>query len=103
MSTATCKARVVAVPIELASVRPRAVAAIKTQCSSCHLKDICLPCGLTGPELERLDGLMFARRKVPAGEVLYREGDRFQSIYAVRSGTFKSSLMLADGREQVSG
>ena len=38
-----------------------------------------------------------------AGDSLYREGDRFQFIYAVRSGTFKSSLTLADGREQVSG
>jgi len=46
---------------------------------------------------------MFGRRRVAAGETLYREGDRFQFIYAVRSGTFKSSLTLADGREQVSG
>src|SRR5690349_12833129 len=104
MHTATSKAPVT-IPIApaAAAARPQAVAAIKTQCSSCHLKDICLPCGLTGPELERLDGLMFGRRKVAAGEVLFREGDRFQFIYAVRSGTFKSSLMLADGREQVSG
>jgi CRP/FNR family transcriptional regulator, anaerobic regulatory protein len=40
---------------------------------------------------------------VAAGQVLYREGDKFQFIYAVRSGTFKSSLTLSDGREQVSG
>jgi CRP/FNR family transcriptional regulator len=46
---------------------------------------------------------MFARRKVKMGHTLYREGDKFQFIYAVRSGTFKSSLTLKDGREQVSG
>ncbi len=46
---------------------------------------------------------MFARRKIAMGETLYREGDRFQYIYAVRSGTFKSCLTLVDGREQVSG
>jgi CRP/FNR family transcriptional regulator len=79
------------------------VAPIQTQCSTCHLRDLCLPCGLTGSETERLDGLMFGRRRVAAGDSLYREGDRFQFIYAVRSGTFKSSLTLADGREQVSG
>ena len=44
-----------------------------------------------------------ARRKVKTGQTLYREGDRFQFLYAVRSGTFKSKLMLADGREQVNG
>jgi CRP/FNR family transcriptional regulator len=58
---------------------------------------------MTEPDVDRLDNLMFARRRVIAGQTLYREGDRFQFIYAVRAGTLKSSLLLADGREQVSG
>ncbi len=76
---------------------------LKTLCSNCHLRDICLPCGLGGSDVQRLDGLLFGRRRVRIGETLYRPEDRFQFIYAVRSGTFKSSLTLADGREQVSG
>jgi CRP/FNR family transcriptional regulator, anaerobic regulatory protein len=80
-----------------------AVAPLKTLCSTCHLKDLCLPCGLSGTDTERLDGLKFGRRSVRSGQTLYREGDRFEFIYAVRSGTFKSGLTLADGREQVSG
>ncbi|HEY8359499.1 MAG TPA: helix-turn-helix domain-containing protein [Ramlibacter sp.] len=79
------------------------VAPLKTTCSSCHLRDLCLPCGLTGTETEGLDRLMFGRRKVAAGAPLYQAGDRFHHVYAVRSGTFKSSLLLANGREQVSG
>lgn len=75
--------------------------ALKTQCSTCHVKDLCLPCGLEGGEVQRLDGLLFGRRKVRMGQTLYREGDKFQFIYAVRSGTFKSALTLSDGREQV--
>ncbi|MBC7470876.1 MAG: helix-turn-helix domain-containing protein, partial [Ramlibacter sp.] len=46
---------------------------------------------------------VFARRRIKAGQSLYRAGDRFHSIYAVRSGTLKTSLQMADGREQVSG
>ncbi len=76
---------------------------LKTLCSNCHLRDLCLPCGLDSPDVERLDGLKFGRRRVRTGETLYRAEDRFQFIYAVRSGTFKSSLNLVDGREQVSG
>jgi CRP/FNR family transcriptional regulator, anaerobic regulatory protein len=79
------------------------VGAIKNQCSTCHLKELCLPCGMSVLDVDRLDNMRFARRKVPAGQTLYREGDRFQYIYAVRIGTLKSSLMLSDGREQVSG
>jgi CRP/FNR family transcriptional regulator len=76
---------------------------LQTQCSSCHLRELCLPGGMAGGDVQLLDRLKFGRRKVQAGQTLYREGDSFQFIYAVRSGTFKSSLTLADGREQVSG
>ena len=105
MSTATLEAPVRIIRVAPVPATPRAgsVTPLKTQCSTCHLRDLCLPCGLTGSETERLDRLLFGRRRVQAGRTLYREGDRFQFIYAVRTGTFKSSLMLADGREQVSG
>lgn len=76
---------------------------LKTQCSTCHLKDLCLPCGMTQPDVQRLDALMFSRRRVKMGQTLFREGDKFQFMYAVRTGTFKSSLTLKDGREQVTG
>jgi CRP/FNR family transcriptional regulator len=86
-----------------ALTRTAAAAPLRTQCSTCHLRDLCLPCGLTGSDLQRLDGLVFARRRVKEGDALYHEGDKFQFIYAVRSGTFKSHLSLRDGREQVTG
>ena len=76
---------------------------LKTRCSNCNLRDICLPCGMTPADVDGLDGLGFNRSKVKAGEALYHEGQPFRNIYAVRMGTFKSSLTLADGREQVSG
>jgi CRP/FNR family transcriptional regulator len=76
---------------------------LKTTCSTCHLRELCLPCGLGGSQVERLDTLHFGRRKVKAGQALYREGDGFQFIYAVRSGTFRTGLALRDGREQVTG
>ena len=81
----------------------RAPTPLQTLCSNCHLRDLCLPCGLEGSDVQRLDGLLFGRRRIRTGETLYRAEDRFQFIYAVRSGTFKSSLTLVDGREQVSG
>jgi CRP/FNR family transcriptional regulator len=79
----------------------QALARPSTGCTTCHLRDLCLPCGMSEVETGLLDTLMFAPRRVKADDVLYREGDRFGFIYAVRSGTFKSTLTLADGREQV--
>ena len=102
MQTAAPAAPVRFVPRETA-LRTPAAPVTAALCSTCHLKDLCLPCGLTGSDVQRLDGLKFARRRVKEGEALYHEGERFQFVYAVRSGTFKSTLNLKDGREQVTG
>lgn len=56
----------------------------------------------TGSDTARLFSLMAGRRKISQGESLYHEHDHFQFIYAVQSGSFKSTLALADGFEQVS-
>ncbi len=45
----------------------------------------------------------YATKRVRRGENLYRAGGTFDSLYAVRSGFFKSSVVLEDGRDQVTG
>lgn len=105
MPVAACSPPARLIPIK--PVRPAAgnlaTLPLKTSCSTCHLRELCLPCGMTGIDVERLDQMMFGRRRMKAGQTLYRQGDPFQFIYAVRGGTVKSSLTLADGREQVTG
>ena len=104
MSTAALESRNMQFMPDATTVGLRApVGQVKTQCSTCHLRELCLPCGMKDVDLTRLDNLGFTRRRIKAGETLYREGDKFTYLYAVRSGTLKSSLILTDGREQVSG
>ena len=74
---------------------------VATQCAACNLREVCLPCG--AQDLTRFDDLIYTRRRVKRGETLYRAGDAFETIYAVRSGFFKSSAVLTDGRDQVTG
>ena len=91
------------IPVQLV---PRAGAAPRLPqpaCSDCHLRDLCLPAGLQDEDVERLDALLFARRRVRADEPLFHQGEAFQFVYAVRSGMFKTTLTMRDGREQVSG
>ena len=85
---------------------PRAVvnlAALKTACSSCSLRELCMPVGLSPEQLERLDELVYARKTVRRGESLFRSGDAFRSLYAIRSGFFKTRVAGGDGRDQVAG
>ena len=74
-----------------------------TACSNCNLRGLCLPVGLAPADLERLDALVTTRRKVRRGESLFRRGEPFASIYAVRSGFFKTTVSSEDGRDQVTG
>lgn len=77
------------------------VTRMQTRCSSCNLRELCLPCGLSGNDAVRAEDLVYTKKRIKRGEKLYRAGDIFNSMYAIRSGFFKTTLMADDGREQV--
>ncbi|MCL2021241.1 MAG: fumarate/nitrate reduction transcriptional regulator Fnr [Betaproteobacteria bacterium] len=79
------------------------LSAIKTACSNCNLRELCLPFGLSDQEVARVDELINVRKRVKRGENLYRAGSTFESIYAIRTGFFKTYVLLEDGRDQVTG
>lgn len=86
-----------------AANKPTKMDAFKVACSSCNLRELCLPVGMSKPQLEQLDSLVATRKSVKRGEALFRAGDAFQSLYAVRTGFFKTCVASEDGREQVTG
>lgn len=77
--------------------------ALRTACSGCNLRELCLPIALTEDELDDLDALVALRMHVKRGETLFRVHDAFDAIYAVRAGFFKSRITSDDGRDQVIG
>jgi CRP/FNR family transcriptional regulator len=46
-------------------------------------------------------GVPIGRRRLAAEQVLYAQGDPLTNLYAVRSGTLKSTVTMANGREQI--
>jgi CRP/FNR family transcriptional regulator len=79
------------------------IAALKTRCSNCSMRELCLPIGLEQAALQQLDQLVTNRVRQKKGEVLYRAGDAFTALYAIRVGSCKTSVLAEDGREQVAG
>ena len=77
--------------------------AIKVACSNCNLRELCMPMGLSSPDLGKLDDLVGTRRKVKRGAPLFSNGDRFSALYAIRTGFFKTCIVTEDGRDQVTG
>jgi len=76
---------------------------IKVACSNCNLRELCMPLGLSPVELERIDDVVANRRKVKRGAPLFRNGEKFTSLYAIRTGFFKTCVASEDGRDQVTG
>ena len=70
-------------------------------CAACSSSRLCWSAGISVDEKRWYDNLRFTRRRIQRGDVLYHMGDRFESIYAVRSGFFKTRVLLEDGRDHV--
>ncbi len=89
--------------VSISAGRSAAGAAHAVSCSSCCLRGVCLPCGLDIEKLTQMDDLTRVKRRVARGAALYRAGDAFDALYAVRSGSFKSVGVSRGGEEKVTG
>jgi CRP/FNR family transcriptional regulator len=72
-------------------------------CSTCAFSDACLSQGYDKSALLELHCLVEHVGPFHADEHIFREGDPFNAIAAVRAGTVKTFVVDPDGREQVLG
>jgi CRP/FNR family transcriptional regulator len=79
------------------------IASVKQACSGCNLRQLCLPLGIASKDVELLDALVKRRRPLARGRHVFRLGDEFRSLYAIRSGSVKTYTITEDGGEQVTG
>ncbi|WP_460710736.1 cyclic nucleotide-binding domain-containing protein [Lysobacter terrae] len=72
-------------------------------CSTCAFSQACLAEGMDKRALMDLHVLVEHIGPFHAGDHLFREGDPFEAIAAVRAGTVKTYVIDRDGREHVLG
>jgi len=72
-------------------------------CSTCAFSQACLAEGMDKSSLMDLHVLVEHVGPFHAGEHVFREGDPFEAIAAVRAGTVKTYVIDRDGREHVLG
>lgn len=72
-------------------------------CSTCAFSQACLSEGMDKSALMDLHILVEHVGPLHAGEHVFREGDVFEAIAAVRAGTVKTYVVDRDGHEQVLG
>ena len=83
--------------------QPTIQEAIKVACSNCNWREVCMPVGFDSEDMQKLDEVVATRRRVKQGDLLFANGEAFTSLFAIRTGFFKTCISAADGREQVTG
>ena len=76
---------------------------LSIHCQSCSFSHLCLPVSLNKSELDSLDDIIERKRPLHKNDKLVSSGDEFKSLYAVRTGSFKSYVSDKDGAEQIIG
>ena len=74
-----------------------------THCASCPWRSVCLPHGLNFVELGQFDKLIGRERYLKKSQPLFVAGNAFHSLYVLRSGAVRTTIVAEDGREQVAG
>lgn len=72
-------------------------------CPNCKLSDLCLPYGLQKTEVAQLASIVKSKRPLQADDMLYWQGHTCESLYAIKSGSFRSFITDEDGLEQTIG
>ncbi len=72
-------------------------------CSTCAFGSVCVGHGVDKIGLTELHCLVEHAGPFRVGDAIFRHGDRFSAVYAVRAGTVKTSQVDREGRELILG
>jgi len=76
---------------------------LQIPCQNCSLSDLCIPRGLSQHDVERISNIVARKKVLQKGDYLYRQGDKFRGIFAIKAGTAKLLSLDFEGNEFITG
>lgn len=73
------------------------------KCQDCGFSQLCLPFSLNDTELTRLDDIIQRKKPLHKADMLYEAGQPQRSLYAIRTGSFKTFTLTDEGEQQITG
>ncbi len=70
-------------------------------CSRCPVARVCLPANVEPTQVPLIEGMVSRQQYLEPGQYLFHVGDDFSSLFAVRSGCLKSTVLDPDGSEHI--
>ena len=74
---------------------------IVTSCYNCNVAELCLPHNMDTAGIEKLDKIVRHPAPLHTGQHVFRAGDRFRSLFVIRSGMLKTYCNTEGGDERV--
>jgi CRP/FNR family transcriptional regulator len=74
---------------------------LKINCTNCKLKQLCIPRGLSKHDIDNLSTLVQNSTLIHKGEYLYRQGDSFNGLIAINTGSAKLISVDSQGGENL--
>ncbi len=74
---------------------------LKINCTNCKLKQLCIPRGLSKTDVDNLSVLVQNNTLVHKGDFLYRQGDGFNGLIAINTGSAKLITIDNQGVESL--
>ena len=75
----------------------------RSNCLQCGLQKICFPKGLFRSDVERLEQVVDKIPTLDRGEILFKAGDKFKSLYAIKAGMVKIYSINDNDEEIIHG
>jgi CRP/FNR family transcriptional regulator, anaerobic regulatory protein len=72
-------------------------------CQDCGFSQLCLPFSLNDSELSQLDDIIQRKKPLHKGDMLFESGQSQRSLYAIRTGSFKTFTLTENGEQQITG
>ncbi|WP_371185331.1 fumarate/nitrate reduction transcriptional regulator Fnr [Thalassotalea maritima] len=73
------------------------------KCQNCSISELCLPFSLNENELNLLDEIIERKKPIQKNTQIFKAGEPLKTLYAIRSGTFKTFVISEQGEEQITG
>lgn len=72
-------------------------------CQDCGFSQLCLPFSLNDAEMTKLDDIIQRKRPLHKGDMLFEAGSLQKSLFAIRTGSFKTFTLTDQGEQQITG
>lgn len=74
---------------------------IKSHCQKCAVNSLCLPSGLSISESQELESIISVSQIIDKNKKLFSIGNKFNALYVVHSGMFKTTIINENGKERI--